>query len=475
MIRSFFENRAVGRLVSVLTDAILINLAFSFAYFMRYELDIGGEVLELNYVPYSEYLPVQAILTVVMLATLTLFGVYRQPRGRSFFDEATTVIGAVGFGMIITLAMVFLFRGYTYSRWLFFFATIGTVVLLESARMARDFLKAMARRRGIGVERVLVVGGGDLGHMLMHIITTEPSHGYQLAGFVNENGAVAQGRFTPLGSLNDLDRVVEEQQVDEILVALPPAFRRLVPEIVERFERKGVTCKVVPDLFEMSLTRVDINDLRGIPLLGVKRTELAWADRVVKRIIDLAAGGLVVAVFSPVWLLIALLIKLDSPGPILFKQVRLGRNGKRFDAYKFRSMRHTAEEEVGRLKQFNEASGPIFKMKNDPRVTKVGRWLRRTSLDEVPQLLNVLRGGMSIVGPRPPIPAEVDRYEAWHHRRFEVQPGLTGLWQVSGRSELPFDEMVLLDIYYIENWNLALDLKILLRTIPAVVTARGAY
>jgi exopolysaccharide biosynthesis polyprenyl glycosylphosphotransferase len=474
-MRALFENQALGRLVSALADLLLINVAFTLGYVMRYELNIGGEVLELNYVAYSEYVPVQLMLSVIMMATLAVFGLYRLPRGHSFFDEVTALVGAVGFGTVLSLAAVFLTRGYTYSRWMFVFITIGAILLLIGARLVRNLAKALARRRGIGVERVLVVGGGDMGHMLMHVITTEPALGYSLVGFVSENGATPRGRFSPLGSLNDLDSVLDSHDVDEVMIALPSAYRRMVPELVERFETMGVQTKVVPDLFEMSLTRVNINDLRGVPLIGVKRVQLTAGDQLTKRVLDLAVAVTIVAVLSPLWLLLGLAIKLDSRGPVLFRQLRVGRNGKNFYAYKFRSMRQNAEAELSQLQQFNEASGPLFKMRHDPRVTRVGRWLRRTSLDEMPQLLNVLRGEMSLVGPRPPVPAEVDLYEPWHRRRLEVQPGMTGLWQVSGRSEVPFDEMVMLDIYYIENWTLALDFKILLRTVPAVVSARGAY
>jgi exopolysaccharide biosynthesis polyprenyl glycosylphosphotransferase len=190
---------------------------------------------------------------------------------------------------------------------------------------------------------------------------------------------------------------------------------------------------------------------------------------------DIIIASVLLVLTYPLFLLISLLVKLSSPGPIFFRQVRVGRDQMRFHAYKFRSMKSSAEEEAPKLISLNEATWPLFKMKNDPRVTTVGRFLRRTSLDELPQLINVLRGEMSLVGPRPPTPQEVEQYNAWQLRRLEVTPGITGLWQVSGRSDLPFDEMVMLDLYYISNWSLTLDFKILLRTIPAVISGRGAY
>jgi exopolysaccharide biosynthesis polyprenyl glycosylphosphotransferase len=194
-----------------------------------------------------------------------------------------------------------------------------------------------------------------------------------------------------------------------------------------------------------------------------------------KRLIDIAFSFFGLLFGAPLLALIALAIKLDSPGPILFRQERVGKGGRRFVCYKFRSMVEGAEEQKASLRGLNEADGPIFKMKDDPRVTRMGRWLRRFSLDELPQLYNVLRGEMSLIGPRPPLPEEVAQYQAWHMRRLEVSPGITGLWQVSGRSELPFDEMVLLDIYYAEQWSPALDMKIFLRTIPKLIFGDGAY
>jgi exopolysaccharide biosynthesis polyprenyl glycosylphosphotransferase len=220
---------------------------------------------------------------------------------------------------------------------------------------------------------------------------------------------------------------------------------------------------------------MDVDDLGGIPMIGVKAISITGWKLITKRAIDFTIALVGLIVLSPLMLLIALAIKLDSPGPVLFKQIRMGKGGRPFILYKFRSMREGAEEEQQKLTDLNEAEGPIFKIRHDPRCTTVGRFLRRTSLDELPQLYNVLRGEMSLVGPRPPVPKEVECYEEWHKKRLEVSPGMTGLWQVSGRSELTFDEMALLDIYYIENWSAALDTEIFLRTIPRIIFGNGAF
>jgi exopolysaccharide biosynthesis polyprenyl glycosylphosphotransferase len=268
---------------------------------------------------------------------------------------------------------------------------------------------------------------------------------------------------------------LDEEQIDEVIIALSSVGREEILSIGDQCQQQGATFKIVPDLYELSLTRVDMNNLRGIPLIGLRQNTIRGLNLAMKRTLDIIVASGVLVLFSPVWLALAIAIKIDSPGPVLFWQRRLGKDEQPFSVCKFRSMRQDAEALLERLIQQNEVSWPLFKMRDDPRLTRVGRFLRRTSLDEIPQFWNVLKGEMSLVGPRPPIPAEVENYEPWQRRRLEAAPGITGLWQVSGRSEIPFDEMVMLDIYYIDNWSLGLDLQILFRTVPAVLTGHGAY
>jgi exopolysaccharide biosynthesis polyprenyl glycosylphosphotransferase len=233
--------------------------------------------------------------------------------------------------------------------------------------------------------------------------------------------------------------------------------------------------QVVPDLLQMSLNRVEFINMSGIPMLGAREMRISRFGRILKRTMDLL---FVIILGIPAVLLtavIAVAIKLDSPGPVIYSGVRVGRDGRLFDMFKFRSMVLGADMQKDALREWNEADGPIFKIKEDPRLTRVGRWLRRSSLDELPQLYNVLLGQMSVVGPRPPLPEEVAEYKPWQRQRLSVIGGITGLWQVSGRSNLTFDELCLLDIYYIENWSLSLDVRILLQTIPHALFGRGAY
>jgi exopolysaccharide biosynthesis polyprenyl glycosylphosphotransferase len=237
----------------------------------------------------------------------------------------------------------------------------------------------------------------------------------------------------------------------------------------------GVEFRIAPDLYALSFDRVDVLEMSGVPLLGLKDLSIKGWNLAVKRALDVALIILTAPLLLPLTLMLMLLIRLDSPGPALFRQQRVGKHGKLFTCYKFRTMVIDAEARKAELVALNEADGPLFKIRRDPRVTRVGRLLRRSSLDELPQLWNVLSGEMSLVGPRPALPEEVALYEPWHRRRLEVMPGLTGLWQVLGRSNTTFDEMVQLDIYYAENWSVNTDLRILLRTIPAVLSSNGAY
>jgi exopolysaccharide biosynthesis polyprenyl glycosylphosphotransferase len=461
--------------IAVVGDLFLVNLAFILAYWLRYELEVGGEVAAQFFLGLEAYLPVQLVLSVVLLAVFAASGLYRNRSRPSLVEEGVRVLSATSVGMMTVLAAVYLFRGFGYSRGLFAFTWVLVVAFLWLARLGAYLLRVYRQSRGMGLRRVLVVGAGSMGHMVMHIITTEPGLGYRLVGYVSEDGNSEAGRFPSLGRVEDLSGVVSDHNIDEVIIALPSNSHHKVPDLADHCQEEGLTFKIVPDLYELSLSRVDIDDLRGLPLIGVKESSIYGANLVVKRIFDIITSLLLLVLLLPVGLLVALAIKLDSRGPVLFRQSRLGRNGKQFEALKFRSMKMGSEAERDALSQQNEASWPLFKMRNDPRVTRVGRFLRRTSLDEVPQLWNVLKGDMSLVGPRPPVPSEVEEYHPWQRRRLEAPPGITGLWQVSGRSDLPFDEMVMLDIYYIENWSLVLDFGILLRTIPAVISGRGAY
>ena len=462
--------------VMILSDLVLINLALVGAYWMRYRLrlfvEVGFAATLWDYVPFA------VILSVFLPIIFKLDGVYSSRRGVSWFDQTYAIVNATAKGTIVLLALLFAFRPLVYSRLLFLEAAVLIIFLTGLGRFVKGLIEARLRRRGIGVDRVLIVGGGEVGRTVIRTIVARPELGYQIVGLVDDNpdrGHSDIGRVKGMGGLERLAEIVDDERVDQVIVTLPWMYHRKIMGIVNECQRKRVEARIVPDLFQMSLSQVDVDDLGGIPLIGVRETTIGRWERVLKRSMDVALASVGGFLLFPLMGIIALVVRLDSPGPAIFRQLRVGKGGRQFRCYKFRSMYEGAENEQERLKAYSDRDGPVFKIRDDPRCTRAGRWLRRTSLDELPQFYNVLRGEMSLVGPRPPLPDEVAQYEAWQMRRLEVAPGITGMWQVSGRSDLTFDEQCLLDIFYIENWSPFLDIKILLRTVPKIVLGDGAY
>jgi exopolysaccharide biosynthesis polyprenyl glycosylphosphotransferase len=474
----FGTYRRWSTLILVLTDVILINVAFVLSYHMRYELQWIRAVAEAYYVPFDAYVPVSILLTVILLFVFKVEGLYDRRRGSSWLDDIYIISTSTLVGIAIMIFIFFLYRAHFYSRLIFLYAVLLIVTFLSLSRLIERQIGARLRRRGVGVDRVLIVGAGTVGRAIMRSILARPELGYSPVGFVDDDPKKQEtdiGPFKAMGGTGDLAAILRNEAIDQVIVTLPWMSHRKVLGIIADSERQGVRARFVPDLLQMSLSQVDTDVMDGIPLIGVKEPILKGWKIALKRFIDIFISSTALLVLSPFLSLTAILIKLDSPGPVFFKQTRLGRGAKPFTCYKFRSMWEDAEEVKPALSELNEAAGPIFKIKDDPRVTRMGKVLRRFSIDELPQLINVFRGDMSMVGPRPPLPCEAEEYEDWHHERLKIPSGITGLWQVMGRSDLTFDEMVMLDLYYAENWSLWQDFKIMLRTIPTVLFGRGAY
>jgi exopolysaccharide biosynthesis polyprenyl glycosylphosphotransferase len=464
--------------LTLVTDILLIVFSFVVAYWMRYDLQLFRSVDPANNVPFGAYLPLVALLTVVLVLALRREGAYDLRRGETLADDIWGVVNAATTAIVLLVVLVFFYRRLFYSRLVFVYAGIVIVIVFCIARIVRRVAIARLRQSGRGVDRVLIIGAGEVGRTVMRNILAQPELGYQVVGFLDDDpakGSADIGPIKALGPVENLPRVAAEHGIDQVIITLPWQYQRKTVRLVAEAEQAGIRARVVPDLFQLQLGGVDVEAINGIPLISVKETALTGFNLTVKRATDLALGTAAAVITSPLWLLIALAVKIDSPGPVLFKQPRAGRHGEPFTVYKFRSMQVDAEAQLDALRMQNEADGPIFKIRDDPRRTRVGRFIRKTSLDELPQLINVLRGEMSIVGPRPALLAEVEQYQGWMHRRLEVLPGITGLWQVSGRSDLTFDEMVMLDIYYTENWSQGLDFRIMLRTVPQVIFGDGAY
>ncbi len=471
-------------LLLLICDMVLVFFGFLLAYWMRYLMvwpdalrPIVREVATRDFVEFSAFVPITALLMLLLAALFESRGLYRLPPGSGFLDHAGIILSSTLIGIALLIVVVFLYRPFFYSRLIFAFAGFNIIVLLWLWRALLLAARQWCWDHGIGQERVLVVGGKGLGQKVMLGLKSQPHMGYHLVGYLEDEQGYPpkQTHYPHLGTVEDLAYTVRDNNIHQVILALPFWENGRLPRLVQTCRSLGVEFRIAPDLYALSFDRVDVLEVSGVPLLGLKDLSIKGWNLAVKRALDVALIVLTAPLLLSLTLILMLLIRLDSPGPALFRQQRVGKHGKLFTCYKFRTMVIDAEARKAELVALNEADGPLFKIRRDPRVTRVGRLLRRSSLDELPQLWNVLSGEMSLVGPRPALPEEVALYEPWHRRRLEVMPGLTGLWQVLGRSNTTFDEMVQLDIYYAENWSVSTDLRILLRTIPAVLSSNGAY
>lgn len=462
----------------VVSDGVLIFLAFFTAYALRYRAQLFIAVDPAFQLPLTSYLPQVLLLVLFLLVAYRFSGVYPYQPGRSWVEETWRIATATTAGVIILIAVNLIFRPMLYSRLVFLYTAILVTLYLGISRLLIMMARAHLRQYDIGVRRVLLIGAGDVGRMVMRTLAARPDYGWKLIGFLDDNPAKSRtdvGRFKALGPVDKAPEVMAAYNIQSVIICLPWQTHRTIQRLLRECEQMKVDAYVVPDLFQLTKNQMKVHELNGIPLISTRDISIQGWNLVFKRTFDLIVGSLMALLALPLLVVIAVAIRLDTPGPILFKQVRVGKNGKEFVCYKFRSMVDNADELRSQLADLNESTGPLFKIRNDPRLTRVGRFIRRYSLDELPQLYNVLRGEMSLIGPRPNLPEEVVQYQEWMKKRLSVSPGLTGLWQVSGRSDLTFDEMVLLDIYYVENWSIGLDISILLRSAPAVLRATGAY
>ncbi|MCS6773446.1 MAG: sugar transferase [Anaerolineae bacterium] len=407
--------------------------------------------------------PVYLLVALVWAAVFPHFNLYVQRPHRLRHTFGALVL-ATGIALLIMAGALYLtFR--ELSRLQFITFGLITLVLLSAAHLGR----AVRRRRQDEQWRVLIVGASELGKALAERLTAQPSR-VRVIGFLDDArpaGSLVCAGVTALGKVDDAARIADEQSVDEVILALPREHYPRLLELIADLEALPIQLSLAPDVLDLAWFLTRVEDLNGVPVLRLRQSPLDGPIRAVKRLMDLLIGATMLVCTLPLMALIAIAIKLDSPGPALIRQTRIGEGGRPFQMYKFRTMRVGAEHPL--------PAGSYHKRPNDPRVTRLGRWLRRYSLDELPQLFNVLKGEMSLVGPRPELPWLVERYQTWQRRRFAVPPGMTGWWQINGRSERPMHLHVEDDLHYIRNYSLWLDLVILVRTIPVVLSGRGAF
>jgi len=322
---------------------------------------------------------------------------------------------------------------------------------------------------GFGTRRVVFIGWDNQISDMAKMMRKNKFKGYKFIGYFNERSLANDYKY--LGTISEMLKLNGKETFDEVILSDSNIAEDKKEEIVNYCNDNKIIFKLIPNAYEMKASNISVLTMGGIPVLEYSRTPLSGWGKVIKRLIDLVGSSVAIIILSPVLLVISLLIKSSSKGPVLFCQSRVGRNGN-FICYKFRSMKEGADKEH---EEYIKKYGNMFKLKDDPRVTSIGKFLRKTSLDELPQLFNVFLGNMSLVGPRPPMVEEVKYYTKWQRQRLGIKPGITGLWQVSGRSDLNFDEWVKLDLYYIENWSLWFDIKLLFKTLWVVIAGKGAY
>jgi len=462
----------------MLSDLIMVAAAFRVAYFVRFEMQIP--IFKLAIVPsLSFYLSLVAALTPLWILILAVSGLYNRSNLLGGTQEYSLVFTSTTVGILVVIMAGFfgsdiaIARGWLVSAWAFAF------ILVSLGRfMIRRGVYSL-RRSGHFLAPTLIVGANDEGLLLADQLADRAHSGMDILGFVgSEHGAGSDSRRLPpvLGDLDSLDEIIRSTHCEEIVLVTSAISRDNMVEIFKQYGlSRQVNVRLSSGLYELITTSVQVREVASVPLVRINKVRLTGMDKLLKVLLDygLTIPGLIL--ISPLMLLIALIVKLDSPGPIIYRRKVMGVNGITFDAFKFRTMRVNGDEILNASPELKAELELNHKLKVDPRVTRAGRILRKLSLDELPQLFNVLKHQMSLVGPRIISPEEMPLYQQWGTNLLTIRPGISGLWQVSGRSDVSYEERVRLDMYYIRNWTVWLDINLLVRTIPAAIKGKGAY
>lgn len=456
--------------LSMSLDIISIAISAAVAF---YAVEFFGPPVKILSFAYTMGLFLPLALLISKLKGVYDFKVYS-----SSARELPNITASLGVANLVTISIITLsISNLNIIRYMVILWPVS-IVISFILRVAGNLLIGWQRLNGIALRNALIIGSGKVAIDIAKKLKNGPYLGYKPVGFVDSDPLPLkeeERELEILGEEKELSKLIKMYDVDHVIISFTPNSHELSLDTIRANINKNVTFSIVPRLFE-SLSEFDqISMIQSIPVININKPSHLIIKFAIKRLLDIICSFIVLILSIPMMIVIGILIKLDSKGPVFIKQIRCGKKGKHFTMFKFRSMVANADLLKKSLQNENQASGLIFKIKNDSRITRVGSILRKSSLDEFPQFFNVLKGDMSLVGPRPPLPGEVKHYNDWYMQRLSVKPGITGIWQVEGRSDLSFDEMVNLDVKYINNWSIWLDITLLLRTIPAVFTKRGAY
>ena len=471
MFKDFFR---FIRQISIVSDILTTVGSFIAAYFIRLSI--------LKIIPFGEpiqlgnYWEVMVVIIFLWWWIFSLEGAYSSDRFTSLSEEVKTVFKTIFFGTLILLSGAFLLKIYFPARSLIVIFAGVNFFFLTLEKTTIYYLINYLKKKGYHRKPVIIVGTGRKAREFIDSVKDNSGEGLEIVGFVAGEGGKINDRIYGaeiLGGFQDLKEILHRHPVDGVIFT-EPEKKFEIGEMIRLCEEEGMTVSVIPDFPVGLKTHVQLRMVHNLPLLILSRVPHRPWRLFLKRIMDIVVSGLGLIVLSPLFLIIAALVKFTSPGPVFYEWRVVGFNKKPFKSWKFRTMVKNADELKKELWDKNEMKGPVFKIRNDPRVTRVGRMLRRFCLDELPQLYSVLKGDMSLVGPRPPLVGEVDRFRSWHRRKLSLKPGLTCLWQVNGRNEIrDFDQWAKLDLEYIDNWSLWLDLKILFKTFGVVLSCTG--
>jgi exopolysaccharide biosynthesis polyprenyl glycosylphosphotransferase len=416
-----------------------------------------------------------AVFIIMWIAVLWMHGMYRSRARWTIRSDIATVLRATLVQLVATLSLLWLFKLPDVSRLLLGVIFPALAIAAIGIRIAVRKSLVLARDNGRNVRYMLVLGAGPRAKAFADLVENHAELGLVVIGHLKADpsdiGSVLNRPL--LGMIDDLEQVLHSRIVDEVAICLPFSMEEMIEQVALLCEQEGKVVRIPVAPMGRLLSTGVVESIDGVGVFSMANGPDRAISLALKRVVDVVGAGILMIVLSPVAALLAIAIKLDSSGPVVFRQERVGLHGRCFNVLKFRSMCSDAEQQLDELREQNEINGHAFKLADDPRITRVGRYLRRLSLDELPQLMNVLRGQMSLVGPRPPLPSEVVNYDTWHRRRLSMKPGMTGLWQVRARHSPEFDHWVAQDLEYIDSWSLWLDFKIIARTVPAVIGRTG--